>query len=392
MCVCGTKSKLDEGQKRKSKEDGSRKREGKKSKRPKTKLSKRKESPREASRTNSIDESARKSPDERQFEKKIAGRILANGETVNYPDDFSKESQADADPRVVATRMVDDAPSDIWCSRIDDREDLEEDSLHDEDLASSADEPGLTTRGIDYDKDVVLHSRCASMCTDDEDEKRVKCAPDEEGRDDEEEDPDESTSAVSGEPEDPFWTSEVEDKKPEANRAAQSVDRKLVERTSSRIHFSNDARESSRKTRAKEVHLRRVLPPIKRTFRNSCVDNETRGGSKGTSKLDTKATALLFREQSEIRRKLNSCSFEVRSLADEERVGKARTQPEGSLIPRLASPPLRQGANFAKSDGDQSEIAQNGTSSRASPSGLLIVRKLESALRPVHSLFLYWAK
>lgn len=379
LCVCGTKSELDDDDRKRAEKNGYLKGESdrKKSKRSK-KLSKHKESQREASLA--IGDSSCKLRDEKQqqqqqqLEKEIAERILAK---VNYPDDVAKR-QVGADLPADATKVVDDPPSDIWRRRSDDRDDLEEDLEEDslqEDLArSSADEPGLTdTRGIDYDNDAELRWKCAPMCTAGGDEKRVKCAPGEgegdKGEEEEEEDPDESASedfrrsAISGEPEDSSWTSEVEDK-PEANVATRNLGRRLAERTSSRINFSNDKQASSKKTRAKEH--RRVLPPIKRTARaesprNSCADNETRG-SKEARKLGSDGAPLLSREQSKIRRKLNSCSFEVRPPVDDERVGKGRTRPEGSLIPRLASP-LRQGTNFAKSDSDQPEIVLNGTSS-----------------------------
>lgn len=383
-CVCGTKSKLDD--QKKAKKDGNRKRESNKKGKKSKKLSKRKGSQAEQpSSSPTVDESSCKLQDEQQqqqFEKKIVERILVNGEAVNCSDDLAK-SHIDADLREDATKVVDDSPSDIWSCRIDYRDDLEEDSFH-EDLAMSTDELGLTeTRSIDYDNDAVLHSRCASMCTADQGEKRVKCAPDEEGRDEEteeeqeeaEENPDEyaARSAICGELEDSSWTSEVEDK---SEVTGQSFDRKRAERTSSRINFSKEKQERCptkkesfpKKTRAKE--FKKVLPPIKRRSctesRNSCIDKKT-GGPEETSKFGSEEAAALFRERNEIRRKLNACSFEVRSLMDEERVGKGRTRPEGSLIPRLASP-LRQGVNFIKSDSDKSEIAQNGTS----PPSLLI--------------------
>ncbi|XP_032668160.1 uncharacterized protein LOC116842700 isoform X3 [Odontomachus brunneus] len=380
LCVCGTKSKLDD--QKKVKKDGNRKRESNKKGKKWKKLSKRKGQQQQTEQppsSLSIDESSHKLQDEQQqqhqFEKKIVEKILVNGGAVNCSD--LAKSHIDANLREDTTK-IDDSPSDIW--RIDYREDLEEDSLH-EDLATSTGEPGLTeTRSIDYDNDAVLHSRCASMCTADQDEKRVKCAPDEKGRDEEveeeeeeaEEDADESAarSAICGEFEDSSWTSEVEDK---SEATGQSFSRKHAERTSSRINFSKEKQKRSKKTRAKEFE--KVLPPIKKKSyaesRNSCIDKKIGGSGKSeeTSKSGSEEAAALFRERSDIQRKLNACSFEVRSLMDEERIGKGRTRLEGSLIPRLASP-LRQGANFIKSDSDKSEIAQNGRVHSAVVSGV----------------------
>lgn len=342
LCVCGTKGKPhDEKKNEKCKRECD-----KKSKRSK-RYSKQKGS-HKAPSSPVFDESSRKSQDGQLVEKEVAEKEWTNEDAVNYIDNCTKiDGIRQIDP-------TDDSSNDRWSCQADE-------NLDDEFPEKSADESDRETCGIDYDN-AALYPRCASSATDEE--KQVKCAPDDEEEPDVEADLDVSASrsAIPGELEDAFRTSEVDKDKQDAADVETNFARQFKERTSSRINFSSK-KQGRPKAGVKE--LRRILPPIKRRpcadTRNPRVDSEQVRADEGTNKFGFKRTAV-FCEQAEIRRKLNSCSFEVRSSEDEERgVGKARTPTERSMIPRLASP-LRQGTNSIKSDSDRSEFAQNGIS------------------------------
>lgn len=336
LCICGTKRND-----KKSKKDGKRKKNKKSKKNSKQKGS-RKASP------FIVDEFLRKSQDEQLQE--IAEKEWTNGEIVNYLNDCTRN-------QIGLTDQTD--PSKVNGSlsyQIDDAHESLERSL--KNTERNADESTPESRDIDYDDDAVLHSRCASS-TADENEKQVKCTTDEREYDDEA-DLDESVQRLvaSDEPEDSSWTSELEDRQDTA--VESSFDRKLGERISSRINFSKEKQGKSKARASPRKGTRNILPPIKgRSRAETRMNNEELQAHGETNKFGFKRTAV-FHERNEVRRKLNSCSFEVRPFEDEERGGKAtRIRGEGSMIPRLASP-LRQGVNSIKSDSDKSEIAQNG--------------------------------
>lgn len=327
LCVCGTKRSAND---RKTKKDGKRKK-GKKSK----KNFKQKGS------CNAppfiVEEFLRKSQDEQPKEKE-----WANGEIVNCLDDRAKDQVGSTDQ--TDPSKVNGSPS----YQIDGHEVFEK-SL--ENSERNAGESAREPRDIDYYGNAVLHSRCASS-TADENEEQVKDTSEREH--DEEADLDVPRSMASGELEDSSWTSEIEDRQD----AASSFDRKLGERISSRINFSNEKQGKSKASAAPRKGIRNILPPIKgRSRAETRMDNEDTKARGETNRFGFKRPAASH-ERNEIRRKLNSCSFEIQPFQDEERDGKAtRTRGEGSMIPRLASP-LRQGVNSIKND---KEIVQNGT-------------------------------
>lgn len=337
LCVCGTKRDSNNG---KIKKDGKRKKSKKSKKNSKQKGSS--EAP------FIVDEFLRKSQDDQP--KEIAEREWANGEIVNYFNDGAKNqfgSTDRADPS-----KINGSPS---CQIVDDREIFQKAFKHSErNAGESAREPC----DIDHYGNVTLHSRCASSTTG-ENERQVECISDERDHN-EEVDLDESIPR-SGEPEDSPWTSEIEDSLDTVRES--SFDRKHGERISSRINFS---KEEQGKTKVKVSPKKKgtkknTLPPIKKTSRGE--DNKEPQAHRETNKFGFKKTAASH-ERIEVRKKLNSCSFEVRPFQAEERGGKTtRIRGEGSMIPRLASP-MRQGTNPTKNDNDKSEIVHNGTSLR----------------------------
>lgn len=338
LCVCGTKRNSND---KKNKKDGKRKKSKKSKKNSKQKGS-RKPPP------FIVDEFLRKSTQDEQ-PKEIVEKEWTNGEIVNYLNDCGK-NQIGSNEQIDPLKINGSPSYQIG----DDRESFEK-SL--ENSERNADESVRESCDIDYDN-VMLHSRCASS-TADEDEMQVKCISDETERD-EEVDLDEYIPR-SGEPEDSSWTSEIEDKRDTILKS--SFDRR--ERVSSRINFSKEGQGKSKaKNSSRKKGTRDILPPIKGTSRaEACVDNEELQTHGETNKFGFKRTAASH-ERMEIRRKLNSCSFEVRQFENEERSGKtARIRGEGSMIPRLASP-LPQGMNLIKNDNDKSEIVQNGISLR----------------------------
>ncbi|XP_018402248.1 PREDICTED: kinesin-like protein KIF2A isoform X2 [Cyphomyrmex costatus] len=169
--------------------------------------------------------------------------------------------------------------------------------------------------------------------------------------------------------------SEIEDRQDAVLES--SFDKKFHERISSRINFSDEKQEKSKAKAVpkKKGTNRNILPPIKgRSRTETCMDNEELQVHEETNKFGFKRTAASY-ERNEVRRKLNSCSFEVRPYEDEERSGKEKggktmkIRGEGSMIPRLASP-LRQRMNSIKNDSDKSEIVENGRVHSAVVSGI----------------------
>jgi len=344
LCVCGTKrNSID----RKIKKDGKRKK-NKKSK----KNSKQKGSCKELPFI--VDEFLRKSQDERS--KEIAEKDWTNGEIVNYFNDCAKNHIASTD-RIDPSKVNGSSSYQIS----DDHESFEKDSLKDSETNA---EFVRELCDIDYYDNAMLYSRNASA------EKQVKCISDEK-KHDKEADLDESIprSVVSQEPEDSSWTSEIESRQDAVLESSLS-DKKFDERVSSRINFSDEKQEKS-KTRIvpkKKGTNRNILPPIKgRSRAETCMDNEELQALEETNKFGFKRNLrdAASHERNEVRRKLNSCSFEVRPNEDEEgdkkeRGGKTtKIRGEGSMIPRLASP-LRQRMNSIKNDSDKSEIMENG--------------------------------
>lgn len=336
LCVCGTKRDSNDG---KIKKDGKRKKSKKSKKNSKQKGSCK-------APPFIVEEFLRKSQDEQP--KEIAEKDWANGEIVNYLSDDAKNQFGSTNQ--IDPSKINGSPS---CQISDGREVFEKVfSLSSE---RNADESARESCDTDYyGCDVMLHSRCASS-TADESEKQEYISDEKEHN--EEIDLDESIPR-SGEPEDSSWTSEIEEAVLD-----RSLDRKLVERISSRINFSKEE-QGKPKARAspRKKGTRYILPPIKRPSRAEARSNNEEAHGE-TSKFGFKRTAASRDGRLEIRRKLNSCSFEVRP--DEERGGKAtRIRGEGSMIPRLASP-MRLRTNpseRSKHDSDKSEIVHNGTS------------------------------
>lgn len=350
LCVCGTKRDSND---KKTKKDIKRKKNKKSKKNLKQKGSGK-------SPPFIVDEFLRKSQDE--LRKEIAEKEWANGEIVNYLNDCAKN-------QIGSTDQTD--PSDVNGSpsyQIGDVHESFEKCF--KNSKRKAGESAREPRDIDYYDDAALHSRCASNATD-ENEEQVKWISDEKEHD-EEADLDEFVprSVASEEPEDSSWTSEIEDRQDAALES--SLDRKLGERISSRINFSKEKQGKSKARAApRKKGAKNILPPIKGRCRTKvCIDNEELQAHEETNKFGFKRTATSH-ERNEVRRKLNSCSFEVRPFdEDEERSGKGRggikatkIRGEGSMIPRLATP-LRQGTHSIKNDSDKSEIAENGTSLR----------------------------
>lgn len=341
LCVCATKSDDEKSKKKNEKHK-------RKSKKPKKHSEQKKESDKVPSL--SVDESLRKSQDDKQIEnEEIAEKKWMNGEVVDRVRSHHINDQIDP-------KIADDSPNNFWSHRSgDSRENFEESCRK-----NSADERNIL-RDIDCDYN-TMHLICASSTADDEDEKRVKCITDEKEHE-EETNLDESTSrsAVSGEPEDSSWTSEVEDRRDVAGES--SLDKKLEERISSRINFPNKGqkRQSFKGGTSLKKQSKNALPPIKRKSETrSFIYGEE--GVKGHEKMNKFAfeNDALFCEQSEIRRNLNSCSFEIRTFENVER-GDKKMRGAGSMIPRLLSP--IQGMNSIKrDDGGKSEIVQNGIS------------------------------
>ncbi|XP_071650057.1 uncharacterized protein Klp10a isoform X3 [Temnothorax longispinosus] len=344
LCVCGTKRDSND---RKIEKDGKRKKSKKSKKNPKQKGS-RKPPP------FIVDEFLRKSQDEQP--KEIAEKERTNGEIVNYLNDCAKSQIGSTDQ--TDTSKVNGSPS--YQIGSDYERSFEKCFKNSERNAS---ESARKPCDIDYHDNVMLHSRCASS-TADENEKQVKCVSDEGEHNEEELD---ESIPRSGELEDLSWTSEIEDRRD----TELDFDRELGERISSRINFAKEEQGKSRaKASLKKKGARNILPPIKGLSRAEArMDNEELQAHGETNKFGFKKSAA-FHERLEARRKLNSCSFEVRPFEDEEQSGKTtRTRGEGSMIPRLASP-LRQGMNSIKNDSDKSEIVQNGRVHSAVVSGI----------------------
>lgn len=335
LCVCGTKKNFNNEKAKKS---------GRHKKYKKSKKHFEQENVSQASPF--IDESLRKLQDERQVEKEIAKEKWTNASVADRFDDRAK-NQIDGNGRVNPTK-IDDLPNDPWSYQIKESRKNSE---------RSVDESDREARGIDYN--AVLPSRCASSTTDEKDEKQVNYILDKKEYDEKILDESVSTSVASGEPDDLSWTSEIENKQ---NVIAEpNINTKSKERVSSRINFFED--QESSKGISSRKQSRNVLPPIKG---RSCAEtrnclNEKLEGHKATSKFGFKKTPVLC-EQREIRRKVNSCSFEIRPFENEERGGKARTRGEGSMIPRLAFSTRLDRVDSIKSDGSKSKIVQNGTS------------------------------
>lgn len=349
LCVCGAKSNFDN---EKSKRDG----KGKKSKNKKSK----KQSKQNKSHKTSlsfVDESLRKLQDE-QIENEIIKKEWTNGK-VNCFDDCGK-NQVDVNNPTNSTK-IDDSPNNRWSYQInDDHGNFEE--FRKESSERNVNEFDRQTHNFDYDDNAVLHSRCASN-TVDEDDKQVKCISDKKEHDEEADLNEFVRSVTSGEPKGLFWISELEEKQDVL--VEPGFDRKFKERTSSRINFSSKEQTKSKMRISSRKESRNVLPPIKReSCAESCMDNEELQRNCGEmNKFGFKSSAE-FCEQSNIRRKLNSCSFEVQSLENEERSEKTKIRGNGSMIPRFTSP-MQQRMNLLKSEDDKTEILQNGILLRA---------------------------
>lgn len=344
LCVCGAKNNFDnektqkdeKGKKNKSKKS---KKQSKRNKSHKTSLS-------------FVDESLRKLQEE-QVENEILKKEWTNGNVITCFDDYAK-NQTNVNHPIDLTK-IDDSPNNRWSYQINDNSE----EFRKESSKRNVDEFELRTRDddFDYDDNVVLHSRCASNAID-EDDKQVKYISDEKEHD-EEADLNESVSRsmTSGEPED--WISEFEEKQDVL--VEPGFDRKVEERTSFRINFSSKEEQAKSKTRnSSKRESRNILPPIKRkSCTESRMNNEELQGTCGEmNKFGFKRSAALC-EQSNIRRKLNSCSFEVESFENEERNAKSRIRADGSMIPRLTST-MQQGMNLIKSGNDKTETLQNG--------------------------------
>ncbi|XP_029163470.1 kinesin-like protein KIN-14O isoform X3 [Nylanderia fulva] len=353
LCVCGTKNNFDE---KKNKRDG-------KDKKSKNKKSKKQSKQNKSHKTSLsfVDETLRKLQDE-QVENEIIKKDWTNGK-INCFDDCAK-NQIDVNNPTDLTK-IDDAPNNRWSYQIDD------DHNNFEELRKESSERNVTefdqpTYDFDYD-DAVLHSRCASN-TVDEDDKQVKCISDEEEHH-EEADLNEFVlrSVTPGELKGSFWISEFKEKQDVL--VEPGFDRKFEDRTSSKINFSSKEKMKSktRKELRKESRKesRNILPPIKReSCAESCMDNEElQRNCEEMNKFGFKSS-----EQSNIQRKLNSCSFEVRSFEDEERSEKTRIRNNGSMIPRLTSP--MQQKNLIKSESDKKKNLQNGRVHSAVVSGV----------------------
>ncbi|XP_050466207.1 uncharacterized protein LOC126859218 isoform X3 [Cataglyphis hispanica] len=352
LCVCGTKSNLNN---EKAQKDG----KGKKNKNKKSKQNKS-----HKPSLSLVDDSFRKLQDE-QVENEIIKKEWTNGKVINCFDDCAK-NQVDANNPTDLTK-IDDSPNNRWSYQIDDDHDNFKE-FRKELLEKNVDEFDQQTRDFDYDDNTVLHSRCASnTLVFDKDDKQVKCISDEKEHD-EEADLNESVSrsVTSGESED--WISEFEEKQDVLVKPGLNT--KFKERTSSRMNFSSEEQTKSKTRISSKRESRNILPPIKR---KSCAESrmnneELQKNCGGVNKFGFKRSAA-FCEQSNIRRKLNSCSFEVRSFEDEERNGKTRIRGDGSMIPRLTSS-VQQGMNLIKSEGDKTEILQNGRVHSAVVSGV----------------------
>ncbi|XP_070166066.1 uncharacterized protein Klp10a isoform X3 [Polyergus mexicanus] len=355
LCVCGTKSNLNnekKGEKGKKNKSNKSKKQSKQNKSHKTSLS-------------FVDDSFRKLQDE-QVENEIIKKEWTSGKVINCFDDCAKK-HADANNSIDLTK-IDDSPNNRWSYQIDDDRDKFEE-FRKKSSEKNMDEFDRQTHDFHYDDNMVLHSRCASnTIAFDEDDKQVKCISDEKEHD-EEADLNESVSrsVTSGEPED--WISEFEEK--QGMLVEPGIDTKFKERTSSRINFSSEERTKSQTRTSSKRESRNILPPMKRkSCAESRMDNEELQRNCGeTNKFGFKRSAASFCEQSNIRRKLNSCSFEVQSFENEERNGNTKIRADGSMIPRLTSS-MQQGMNLIKSTGDKTEILQNGRVHSAVVSGV----------------------
>lgn len=345
LCVCGAKSNFDN--EKTQKDEKGKKNKGKKSK----KQSKRNKSHKTS--LSFVDESLRKLQDE-QVENEIIKKEWTNGNVITCFDDCAKNQTN----HPIDLTKIDDSSNNRWSYQINDNSE----EFRKESSEGNVDEFELQTHDddFDYDDNVVLHSRCASNAID-EDDNQVECISDEKEHD-EEADLNESVSRsmTSGEPED--WISEFEEKQDVL--VEPGLDRKVGERTSSRINFSSKERAKSKTRDSSKRESRNILPPIKRKSRTeSRMDNEELRGTCGEmNKFGFKRSAA-FCEQGNIRRKLNSCSFEVESFENEERNAKAKIRSDGSMIPRLTSS-MQQGINLIKSGSDKTETLQNGISFR----------------------------
>lgn len=356
LCVCGAKGDLAD---EKAKKAGKGKPVSNKKSKKSRKCSKRKGSCKGS--PPSIDESSRGSQDgHKQSDEEITGKKWTNGEIVNCREREREKSQIvtiDQDDPAKLSEPLNNARS----HRLEnDRNDDEESR---KDSESNVDESGRETRDINHDDDddddmFVSHSRSVSSTTDEDAEQEVKYTSDENADEEELELDDPTTrSAISVEREDSSWTSEMEDKS--AAMVRPSFERKLEERTSSRINFSRKEREIFRTTASSRKESRNALPPIKKRSRaeaRNCTNNEEQQANKFGFKKDA---VVGEHRETHCQRKLNSCSFEIRPFEmDEERSRKTRIRAEGSMIPRLASPMRQELSSFKN---DTSGVVQNGT-------------------------------
>ncbi|XP_028047996.2 uncharacterized protein LOC105828305 isoform X3 [Monomorium pharaonis] len=344
LCVCGTK-----------RNDGKIKKDGKRKKGKKSKNNFKRKGSCQAPPF-IVEEFLRQSQDEQP--KETAEKEWMNGEIINCFDNRGKDQISSTDQ--TSPSKVNGSPP----CRIDDHGNFEESPGSSEKNAS---ESARESRGVDYYyDDEVLHSRSASSIAD-EDERQIKDTLDEKEHD-EATDLDEFVPrAVSiGELEDSSWTLEIADRQDAAPK--HSIDRKCGERISSRINFSDEKHVKSKARPAPRKGTRNTLPPIKGRARVEALDNEEVQTRGETNRFGFKRTVASH--GNEIRRKLNSCSFEVRPFEDEEQGRKVKTpRGEGSMIPRLASP-MRREVNSLKNDNDKSEIVQNGRVHSAVVSGI----------------------
>lgn len=347
LCVCGTKSNFDNEKTQKDK----------KSKKSKSKKSKKQSKQNKSHKTSLsfVDETLRKLQDE-QVENEIIKKEWTNGNVINCFDDYAKNPTDVNDPTDLT--KINDSPNNRWSCQISDNHDNSEE-FRKKSSERNVNEFDLQTHdnNFDYDDNVILHSRCASNTI--EDDKQIKCISDEKEHDEEADlNKSASRSMTSGEPED--WISEFEEKQDVL--VEPGFDRKIEERTSSRIDFSSKEQAKSEVRNSSKRESRNILPPIKRkSCTESRMDNEELQGTCGEmNKFGFKRSAA-FCEQSNIRRKLNSCSFEIGSLENGERNAKTRIRADGSMIPRFTSS-TQQGMNLIKSGSDKTEALQNGIS------------------------------
>lgn len=376
-CVCGAKNKLDD---ERIKEDEKHKSNNSKKSKESKKNSKEKKTHR--AQSFSIDESLGKSQ-EQIIEKDYAKTEWIDGEEVLNRLDNRVKNQIDTNRQIDLETI--DVPPDNLFSQIDilsssssfsssqsDTCENFDDSLKDSARNNMGNIEQREIHDIDYDN-TVPHLNSVS-CTIDEHEKQVKSISDRiESNELQETNFDESImeSMITGETEDLSWTSEIDGKVVNDGTAeSNSFVRRYIERTSSRINFPTDDQEKLKTKSSLTKECKNFLPSMKKKSSdktdNLCVDEDESRGHKKTNKFGFKRTAAEIHEQKgKVRRKLNSCSFEVGSLErDKHGHGeKTRNRGDESMIPRLASP-MRQGLNSIKNDRKKSEVKANGISFR----------------------------